>query len=891
MNDSIKLATVVVTLAVVLSAVAVLDSTESDAVTTDVSTADQLRQAVNGAADGDTIRLTGDVELSASEYSYTTDMVPFATIDDDVTLDLNGHSITWNLYNFHPAYISDSEHTTPLIFDVSGATVTINGDGLIDAEAGECNSYGINITNNGSLTVNGGRYTGAPTAIQVDAGLLTVNDGTFEQAETIASDASDMAHYVVNCIDASFKNGTAVIELRGGTYCYDFSNKPEGSDTSYVANGYISNLDEVSGNYTVEPSIPMQAAIGNTRYATLSEAIGAVPDGVQTTITILGSFSQASQITIPAGKDIILDLNGNTITGTMMTQIISVLGSLTVQNGTIDGVNNPNYTVAVTANGSLTVGEGSTVTGGYTNAILNSGVLTIDGGTVSRTSGYTIENKGTMTMSSGNVTGSSGIYNSGGSVTIEGGTIDVDETAVTTNHFGETDPAVTTIIGGTINADGEDPLLNSSGTTTIIGGTFNFDPSEFVPETHTAMPNTDGTYTVHGNPTVTFMHNGETVVTVTVGYGETLDDVPAVPEAPEHYAYIWVDGDGNGIAPEPVTTDLVYHSALTLEEIEADVWTEYGDDGTIYLVGGFDSPVDGVTFTGTEWRVDGGQMVESERIAVLDGTHDYRLYFWMEDADGVPGLASWVGTGIDSDSFVVTPDPDTGIIETDNSTVVIEPDEGSHSVTIDTTISFGTDGSTSGVGSTITISGTVDDPVDDVVIESKPIVGENPENVPDVFTVSLDVTIRNVVDYSMTISVPVSAETGDRIIGAVAYYYNEVTRYLEQVVCSYNPLTNMVDIFTDHNTKYYVTVLTESSPEAPEVPTQPEPEPELPPFIPFPPEQGSDPVEVWPPEGGWPSTSDNGDGGDDTLKIVAVAAAAVIAAILVIILASTYRKD
>ena len=216
MNNSIKLATVVVALAVVLSVVAVLDSTESDAVTTDVSTADQLRQAVNGAADGDTIRLADDIKLAASEYSNSTDMVPFATIDEDVILDLNGHSITWNLENFTPVYISSSECTTLLIFSVSGAAVTINGDGLIDAEAGECNSYGIEIINNGSLTVNGGTYTGAPTAIQVTKGMLTVNDGNFKQAKTIAGDAPDFANYVVNCIDASFKNGTAVIELRGG---------------------------------------------------------------------------------------------------------------------------------------------------------------------------------------------------------------------------------------------------------------------------------------------------------------------------------------------------------------------------------------------------------------------------------------------------------------------------------------------------------------------------------------------------------------------------------------------------------------------------------------------------------------------------------------------------
>lgn len=886
MNNSIKLATVVVALAVVLSAVAVLDSTESDAATTDVSTADQLRQAVNGATDGDIIRLADDIELAASEYSNTTGMVPFATINDDVTLELNGHSISWNLEGFIPVN-EDDEYTTLLIFSVSGAAVTINGDGVIEAEAGECNSYGINIIDNGSITVNGGTYTGAPTAIQVKTGMLTVNDGVFEQADTVASQAPTLAKYVVNCIDNDFKDGTAVIELRGGTYCYDFSSMPEGLDTSYVANGYSSNPGE-DGKYTVEPSIPMQAAIGNTQYATLGEAIAAVPDGVQTMITIVNSFSQASQITIPAGKDIVLDLNENTITGTMMTPtMISVIGSLTVKNGTIDGQINPNVTVTVNASGIFIVGEGSTVTGGYLNTIQNSGILSIDGGTVNKTSGFSINNSGTLTMSSGNITGSSGIMNSDGDVTIWDGTIDVDGTAVSTNSFGTGAVATTKITGGTINADGNggDPIVNSNGTTTVTGGTFNFYPSEFVPDTHTAIDNGDGTYTVCGYLTVTFMHSGEVYDTVTVVYGETLDDIPEVPTAPDHYEYIWVDSNGNGIAPEPVTTELVFHSELTLEGIDADVWTEYGDDDTIYLVGGFDSPVDGLVLTGTEWRVDGGVVIESERISVLDGTHDYRLYFWIEDADGVLGLASWIGENIDSSSFVISPDPDTGIIDTDNSTVVIEPDEGSQTVTIDTTVNFNTEGSTSGVQSTITISGTVDDVADNVVIESKPIAGDNPENVPDVFGISLDVTVRNVVDYSMTISVPVTAEPGDSIIGAVAYYYNEVTRYLEEVECSYNPITGTVDIFTDHNTKYYVAVLTESAPVAPEVPTQPDvdddPDIVLPPFIP-----DDDDIYIPPTIVVGQDSSD----GDDAVKIATCAAAAVAAAIIALILVAEYRK-
>lgn len=461
MNNSIKLATVVVALAVVLSAVAVLDSTESDAATTDVSTADQLRQAVNGATDADIIRLTGNIELAASEYSNKADMVPFATIDDDVILDLNGHSITWNLEGFIPVNGTD-EYTTLLIFSVSGAAVTFNGDGLIDAEAGDCNSYGIEIINNGSLTVNGGTYTGAPTAIQVESGLLTVNDGNFEQAETIADDAPGYANYVVNCIDSSFKDGTAVIELRGGTYCYDFSNKPEGSDTTYVANGYLSKLDETSGKYTVESSTTMQAAIGNTQYATLDEAIAAVPDGVRTTITILNSFLLTSQITIPSGVDITINLDGHDITvepttsgtylyafsvegtmtlidgstsnvGTISSKgvIVQECGHLILKSGTIDSVSTSGAAVMVNGEFEMNGGTLSVSNEDSENACLNvreNGTAHITGGFFDP-SKWTICNLGTLNISGVTLTSDTTNWNSikifSGNVTIEDCTFDL----------------------------------------------------------------------------------------------------------------------------------------------------------------------------------------------------------------------------------------------------------------------------------------------------------------------------------------------------------------------------------------------------------------------------------------------------------------------------------
>ena len=61
---------------------------------------------------------------------------------------------------------------------------------------------------------------------------------------------------------------------------------------------------------------------------------------------------------------------------------------------------------------------------------------------------------------------------------------------------------------------------------------------------------------------------------------------------------------------------------------------------------------------------------------------------------------------------------------------------------------------------------------------------------------------------------------------------------------------------------------------------------DLPPFIPFPPHDDGNPIEVYPSQNGG-----SYGGRDDTMKVVAVATAAVIAAILAIVFASTYRKN
>lgn len=61
---------------------------------------------------------------------------------------------------------------------LNGAEMTINGDGCIDPEAGENNSYGIDIVSGGSLTINGGTYDGSDTPVYSGKGTVTINTAT-----------------------------------------------------------------------------------------------------------------------------------------------------------------------------------------------------------------------------------------------------------------------------------------------------------------------------------------------------------------------------------------------------------------------------------------------------------------------------------------------------------------------------------------------------------------------------------------------------------------------------------------------------------------------------------------------------------------------------------------
>ena len=108
--------------------------------------------------------------------------------------------------------------------------------------------------NGATLTINGGNYYGGGTAVQVQKGTLIINGGTFA-VEKYENEAYGY-NFLLNCLDSAYKDGTAKIIVKGGTFV-NFNPadcKAEGEHTNFVADGYhVVSAAQANGDvwYTV----------------------------------------------------------------------------------------------------------------------------------------------------------------------------------------------------------------------------------------------------------------------------------------------------------------------------------------------------------------------------------------------------------------------------------------------------------------------------------------------------------------------------------------------------------------------------------------------------------------------------------------------------------------
>ena len=241
MNESID--------GIAITVYATQDTVESDSFTDQydknaaypVVNVTELKEALTN---GGVVAVTEDIQTNNIEDTAAARIV----ISQPTTLNLEKKIIT-------PDNMGNNTNSNFVALYVNADT-TINAgkDGGIDT--GVNGGYCIDVLNGAKLVINGGIYNGLGTAVQVEKGELLINGGFFD---CTPFDEPYGYQYVINCVDAPYKNGTAKVSIQGGTFV-NFNpadNGAEGSHTNFVADGY-KVVTETKDNgdiwYTVVPA-------------------------------------------------------------------------------------------------------------------------------------------------------------------------------------------------------------------------------------------------------------------------------------------------------------------------------------------------------------------------------------------------------------------------------------------------------------------------------------------------------------------------------------------------------------------------------------------------------------------------------------------------------------
>lgn len=277
---------------------------------TDVGTYATLEEAFAAAADGDTVKLTANIDLS------TTVIVK----DKTVTLDLNGFKLfnTAEIWNDtdgvkHWSLISVRGTSNLTIVDSTNSTES----GLF---AKPNDVYALDVYDEASeVTIKAGNFVGNCCAIYAVEGFVTIEGGHYSVQQKHSATQPD--EFVLNCYDANYKAGKAKITVKGGSFeGYDpFNNDSEGAGTKVTDDGVgITKTVDESGNVTYNAATGMVAQIVGTdgkskaAYKSLNEAFEKAEDG--DTITLLSDCS-GNGIMVEAntfGTGLTIDFNTHT---------------------------------------------------------------------------------------------------------------------------------------------------------------------------------------------------------------------------------------------------------------------------------------------------------------------------------------------------------------------------------------------------------------------------------------------------------------------------------------------------------------------------------------------------------------------------------------------------
>ena len=306
-----------------------------------------------------------------------------------------------------------------------------------------------------------------------------------------------------------------------------FSDQAEGADTGASPSDTPTAQSESTGEANNE-AVPAAetgggegatasvAKVNGVSYSSLQEAINAAQDGE--TVTLLTDATE--DVTVAAGKNVTLDLDGKTLTNTnaeKATLTIAKDATATVKNGNVIG-GSSHYTID---NYGTSTFEGIAATAGNTGSsmVRNAGTLTIESGSyagglnvVKSEEGSTLAiNGGKFELSYASSQGYTGVIFNYGNATITGGEFICSASYVKWAHpqcvaTGVVDgyTSSTKITGGTFTNTFKDTTQNifhgvgkaTSDNFEVAGGTFNKSGSSgyFADGLTCSSKNPDGTY-------------------------------------------------------------------------------------------------------------------------------------------------------------------------------------------------------------------------------------------------------------------------------------------------------------------------------------------------------------------------------------------------------------
>lgn len=221
MKKIISIALALLMVAVMLPVMAMADGV------TEVSTQEQLTAAV---ATGGNIKLANDIKLTDTLVVSTT-----------VVLDMNG----CKLYNDSDIWVdTETVDKWSLISVRESGKLTITGNGTLAAKANDC--YAADVYDAGAvLTIENGTFIGNISAVYAYTGKVYVNGGYYYIQQLSPNYTTDKERFTLNCYDENFKNGSAVININGGSFksFNPAKNLAEGPSTNFAGDSLVIDAD------------------------------------------------------------------------------------------------------------------------------------------------------------------------------------------------------------------------------------------------------------------------------------------------------------------------------------------------------------------------------------------------------------------------------------------------------------------------------------------------------------------------------------------------------------------------------------------------------------------------------------------------------------------------